>query len=55
MKIVVIPRCDRMLIFRPKEFETAQDDEGKGGTNIDDMMPPSESSGEEEEGEEETQ
>ncbi|CAF1524909.1 unnamed protein product [Adineta ricciae] len=36
----------------PKEFEVAHEDEGKGGTNIDDMMPPSESSDEEEEREE---
>ena len=41
-----------MLISRPKEFEVVQEDEGKGGTNIDDMMPPSESSGEEDEEEE---
>ena len=35
--------------FRPKEFESPQEDENNVERSIDDMMPPSESSGEEEE------
>ncbi|UJR38423.1 hypothetical protein I4U23_031091 [Adineta vaga] len=37
----------------PKEFEDIQDEDTKGETSVDDMMPPYESSGDEEEEEEE--
>lgn len=40
-------------LFRPKEFQDAQDTEHNGETSLDDMMPPSESSEEEQDEEQE--